>query len=155
MFYTTCDFAGGGAWAPDGEHVTFFAPDPVEALLAVNDELKNGNRLMQSGLFQEALEERLGRAADAAEERVLDVLLPPAREVSFHDMKPTDTATRQKFRKMLREGQLDDREIEIELEMVSAKATRMRTVAKQGVFFKDRATATEILNQTEKILGLG
>jgi hypothetical protein len=34
-----------------------FAPDPVEALLAVNDELKNGNRLAQSGLFQEALDE--------------------------------------------------------------------------------------------------
>jgi len=48
-----------------------------------------------------------------------------------------------------------DREIEIELEMVSAKATRVRTVAKQGVFFKDRATATEILIQTEKILALG
>ncbi len=48
-----------------------------------------------------------------------------------------------------------DREIEIELEMVSAKATRVRTVAKQGVFFKDRATATEILNQTERILSLG
>ena len=44
------------------------------------------------------------RAADAAEERVLDVLLPPAREVNFHDMQPTDSATRQKFRKMLREG---------------------------------------------------
>jgi len=47
-----------------------------------------------------------------------------------------------------------DREIEIELEMVSAKATRVRTVAKQGVFFKDRATATEILVQTEKALAL-
>lgn len=47
-----------------------------------------------------------------------------------------------------------DREIEIELEMVSARATRMRTVAKQGVFFKDRATAAEILMQTEKVLGL-
>ncbi len=34
-----------------------FSPDPVEALLAVNDELKNGNRLAQSGLFQEALDE--------------------------------------------------------------------------------------------------
>ena len=32
------------------------------------------------------------RAADAAEERVLDVLLPPAREVNFDDMKPTDSA---------------------------------------------------------------
>ena len=44
------------------------------------------------------------RAADAAEERILDVLLPPAREVNFDDMKPADNATRQKFRKMLREG---------------------------------------------------
>src|SRR5437773_10431706 len=49
------------------------------------------------------------RAADAAEERVLDVLLPPVREVSFEDMKPTDSAARQKFRKMLRVGALDDR----------------------------------------------
>ncbi len=48
----------------------------------------------------------------------------------------------------------NDREIEIELEMVSAKTTRIRTVAKQGVFFKDRATAGEIIFQTEKVLGL-
>ena len=48
-----------------------------------------------------------------------------------------------------------DREIEIELEMVSSNATRIRTVAKQGVFFKDRATATEIILQTEKVLALG
>ncbi len=34
-----------------------FGPDPVEALLAVNDELKNGNRLMEAGLFQEAADE--------------------------------------------------------------------------------------------------
>jgi hypothetical protein len=47
----------------------------------------------------------------------------------------------------------NDREIEIELEMVSSKTTRIRTVAKQGVFFKDRATATEIILQTERILG--
>jgi len=48
----------------------------------------------------------------------------------------------------------NDREIEIELEMVSAKTTRIRTVAKQGIFFKDRATAGEIIYQTEKVLGL-
>jgi hypothetical protein len=48
----------------------------------------------------------------------------------------------------------NDREIEIELEMISAKTTRIRTVAKQGIFFKDRATATEIIIQTEKVLGL-
>lgn len=47
-----------------------------------------------------------------------------------------------------------DREIEIELEMISLKTTRIRTVAKQGFFFKDRATATEIIIQTEKVLGI-
>jgi Protein of unknown function (DUF3568) len=48
-----------------------------------------------------------------------------------------------------------DREIEVELEVISSNATRMRTVAKQGFFFKDRATATEIILQTEKALGVG
>jgi len=48
----------------------------------------------------------------------------------------------------------NDRQIEIELEMVSTKTTRIRTVAKQGIFFKDRATAGEIIFQTEKVLGL-
>jgi hypothetical protein len=48
----------------------------------------------------------------------------------------------------------NDREIEIELQMVSAKTTRIRTVAKQGIFFKDRATATEIILQTERVLGV-
>jgi Protein of unknown function (DUF3568) len=48
-----------------------------------------------------------------------------------------------------------DREIEIELEMISSRTTRIRTVAKQGLFFKDRATATEIIIQTEKALGVG
>jgi len=46
-----------------------------------------------------------------------------------------------------------DRQIEIELQAVSSKTTRIRTVAKQGWFFKDRATATEIILQTERILG--
>jgi ATP-dependent HslUV protease ATP-binding subunit HslU len=70
------------------------------------------------------------RAADAAEERVLDVLLPAAREVNFHDMQPTDSATRQKFRKMLREGKLDDKEIEIE---VSLLAPQMEIMAPPGM----------------------
>ena len=58
------------------------------------------------------------RAADAAEERVLDALLPRPRVMGFstdEPREPRDAETRQKFRKMLREGQLDDREIEIEL----------------------------------------
>jgi ATP-dependent HslUV protease ATP-binding subunit HslU len=58
------------------------------------------------------------RAADAAEERVLDALLPQPRRMGFstdEPVTPRDSETRQKFRKMLREGQLDDREIELEL----------------------------------------
>jgi len=53
------------------------------------------------------------RAEDAAEERILDALLPgvPARP----DPNSEENTTRQRFRKMLREGKLDDKEIEIEL----------------------------------------
>ncbi len=60
------------------------------------------------------------RAEDAAEERVLDALLPPpARGVGFtHEAEPADNETRQKFRKMLREGKLDDKEIEIDIQQV-------------------------------------
>jgi len=63
-------------------------------------------------------------AMDAAEERVLDALLPRPRATGFDiessDIEPDlvpqkDNETRQRFRKMLREGQLDDREIEIEV----------------------------------------
>src|SRR5262252_3353964 len=61
------------------------------------------------------------RAADAAEERILDVLLPPAREVNIQDMQPTDTAARQKFRKMLREGKLDDKEVDVEVSIMPAQ----------------------------------
>ncbi len=58
------------------------------------------------------------RAMDAAEDRVLDALLPRPRSLGFApepESAPRDQDTRQKFRKMLREGQLDDREIEIEV----------------------------------------
>jgi len=57
------------------------------------------------------------RAEDAAEDRILDVLLPPAREVGFSpaDTRPPEGAARQAFRKKLREGILDDQEIEIEV----------------------------------------
>ncbi len=64
------------------------------------------------------------RAEDAAEDRVLDVLLPPARPVGFATevAMPEDSATRQKFRKKLREGELDDKEIEIEVGLQGATA---------------------------------
>ena len=61
------------------------------------------------------------RASEGAEERVLDALLPPAREVGFHDLQPTDSATRQKFRKMLREGKLDDKEVDVEISVLPAQ----------------------------------
>ena len=51
------------------------------------------------------------RAADTAEDRVLDAILPVAR-----GEEDKDTTTRQLFRKKLREGELDDQEIEIEIE---------------------------------------
>jgi ATP-dependent HslUV protease ATP-binding subunit HslU len=55
------------------------------------------------------------RAADAAEDRVLDVLIPPARDFGFNLNETQDNTARQAFRKRLREGSLDDKEIEIEL----------------------------------------
>ncbi|MBF0192582.1 MAG: ATP-dependent protease ATPase subunit HslU [Magnetococcales bacterium] len=60
------------------------------------------------------------QAEDAAEERVLDVLLPTPAPSSYASTDllppgPGDSGTRQKFRKMLREGKLDEREIEIDL----------------------------------------
>ena len=75
------------------------------------------------------------RAEEAAEERVLDALLPGVREtsVSFDDLesKPAaESAARQKLRKMLREGALDDKEIEIE---VNAAGASMEIFAPPGM----------------------
>ncbi|PKM04324.1 MAG: HslU--HslV peptidase ATPase subunit [Gammaproteobacteria bacterium HGW-Gammaproteobacteria-6] len=55
------------------------------------------------------------RAEDAAEERILDALLPPARQGVSDQPVREDSSTRQLFRKRLREGQLDDKDIDIEL----------------------------------------
>ncbi|MGO3741619.1 ATP-dependent protease ATPase subunit HslU [Kerstersia sp.] len=54
------------------------------------------------------------QAEDAAEDRILDVLIPPARDGSGNPQREENTA-RQVFRKRLREGQLDDTEIEIDV----------------------------------------
>ncbi len=70
-------------------------------------------------LREDAMDKVRHRAEDAAEERVLDALLPPAQSggVGFTaDREPEASDTRQKFRKMLREGKLDDKEIEIEIQ---------------------------------------
>ncbi len=81
---------------------------------------------------QEALKVR-HMAADNAEERILDVLLPQARSFDFYgkpEQSTDDNATRQKFRKMLREGKLDEREIEIE---VSALPSGMEIFGPPGM----------------------
>jgi ATP-dependent HslUV protease ATP-binding subunit HslU len=97
-------------------------------------------------LRQEAVENVRTRAEDAAEERVLDILLPPAREMGFAvgaDAQPSaeENSTRQKFRKMLREGQLDDKEIEVELsgpsmgvEIIAPPGMEEMTSQLQGMF---------------------
>jgi len=54
------------------------------------------------------------QAEDQAEERILDVLLPAGRD-AVSPASESDNATRQKFRKKLREGELDDKEVEIEV----------------------------------------
>jgi len=65
------------------------------------------------------MEKVRARAEDAAEDRILDVLLPPAREMGFavgdHRSGGEEGAARQRFRKKLRQGELDEQEIEIEL----------------------------------------
>jgi ATP-dependent HslUV protease ATP-binding subunit HslU len=68
------------------------------------------------------------RAEDLAEDRILDILLPAPREPAIED--GTESDTRQKFRKRLREGVLDDKEIEIE---VSATQVGVEIMAPPGM----------------------
>lgn len=79
------------------------------------------------------------RAMDAAEERVLDALLPPARGVE--EEEPKESTTRQLFRKKLREGELDDKEIEIDVsdaplgvEIMAPPGMEEMTSQLQGMF---------------------
>ncbi|MDX1795742.1 MAG: ATP-dependent protease ATPase subunit HslU [Hydrogenovibrio sp.] len=68
---------------------------------------------------EQAMELMKTKAEDMAENRILDILLPPARgheDESYDNM----AETRQKFRKRLREGELDDKEIEIDLDARTA-----------------------------------
>lgn len=88
------------------------------------------------------------RAQDAAEERILDILLPPARDIGFAVGSDTegaqpvqDGAARQRFRKKLREGDLNDTEIEVELstsnigvEIIAPPGMEEMTNQLQGMF---------------------
>ncbi len=77
------------------------------------------------GAREQAMKRVRTQAADAAEDRVLDALLPPARGVEAEE-----GVARQKFRKKLREGELDDKEIELE---VAAPAAQMEIMAPPGM----------------------
>ena len=81
---------------------------------------------------REAAVKRVRLAAnDAAEERILDVLLPPSGDIGFPaGASEAENATRQKFRKKLREGALDDKDIEIE---VALPAAQMEVMAPPGM----------------------
>ena len=70
------------------------------------------------------------RAEDAAEDRILDALLPQPRSMAPDEDGGVESDTRQKFRKRLREGQMDDREIEIE---VSATPVGVEIMAPPGM----------------------
>jgi ATP-dependent HslUV protease ATP-binding subunit HslU len=73
------------------------------------------------------------RAEDAAEDRIIDILVPPARDFGFNvsnDNKDSGDATRQTFRKRLREGALDDKEVEID---VAEAAPQMEIMAPPGM----------------------
>lgn len=67
-------------------------------------------------LREQAMDKVGNNAADRAEDRILDALLPPARG----EEATQDSRTRQVFRKKLREGQLDDKEIDIEMSVTPA-----------------------------------
>ncbi|OHV10500.1 ATP-dependent protease ATPase subunit HslU [Kushneria phosphatilytica] len=80
------------------------------------------------------------KAEEAAEERVLDALLPPARGSEYDSGRNRDSSTRQTFRKQLREGKLDDREIDIEL-----------TPASQGMDFQAPPGMEEMTSQLQNM----
>ncbi|CAG18692.1 HslU--HslV peptidase ATPase subunit [Photobacterium profundum] len=65
---------------------------------------------------QQAMSKVQFRAEELAEDRILDILLPPARDQwGQNEENDTDSSTRQSFRKKLREGKLDDKEIEMDI----------------------------------------
>jgi ATP-dependent HslUV protease ATP-binding subunit HslU len=89
---------------------------------------------------EEAISKVRHRAADGAEDRILDALLPRAQGFTDDAARP-DNDTRQRFRKMLREGELDDREIEIEVraqplgvEIMAPPGMEEMTQQLQGMF---------------------
>lgn len=80
---------------------------------------------------EEEMSKYRDRAIDAAEERILDILLPSARSFGESESEEGgESSTRQKFRKKLREGELDEQEVEIE---VSAGPIGVEIMAPPGM----------------------
>ena len=77
---------------------------------------------------EQAKKEVRYRAEEAAEERILDILLPPAR--GYDDEEEKSSSTRQLFRKKLREGEMDEREIEVD---VAAPAANVEIMGPPGM----------------------
>ena len=95
------------------------------------------------------------RAEDAAEERILDALLPPARTFGEEAAVPQDSNTRQLFRKRLREGQLDDKEIEIEVADsvgVDIERARLTSILRDGLRHVLRPLAFRRSSDQEEIV---
>ncbi|MGB1458174.1 ATP-dependent protease ATPase subunit HslU [Spongiibacter marinus] len=90
---------------------------------------------------EQAMEQVAHRAQDATEERILDALLPPARGEQSEEER--NSSTRQIFRKKLREGELDDKEIDVEVssapvgvEIMAPPGMEEMTSQLQGMFSK-------------------
>jgi len=90
---------------------------------------------------EEAMDRVRPRAEDAAEERLLDLLLPPARGGDGSGADQDEGAGRQRLRKLLREGKLDDKEVEIEVaapsvgvEIMGPPGMEQMTDQLQGMF---------------------
>ncbi|WP_221795907.1 ATP-dependent protease ATPase subunit HslU [Oceanobacter mangrovi] len=81
----------------------------------IRDLMETGIKLLR----EQEMAKQSNRAEELAEERILDVLLPPARTATDWDTttepKREDSSTRQVFRKKLRQGDLDDKEIDIDV----------------------------------------
>ncbi|MEA3404397.1 MAG: ATP-dependent protease ATPase subunit HslU [Pseudomonadota bacterium] len=102
----------------------------------IRDLMENALKMVR----EQATKNVQRQAEDAAEERILDILLPPARgreEESYDNMSDT----RQKFRKKLREGDLDNKEIEVDIsaapsqvEIMGAPGLEDMTQQLQGMF---------------------
>ena len=99
----------------------------------VESMIRDLTELSVSMVKQEAKERIQVKARDQAEERLLDLLLPPPTRAGFgtESEQPAGQGTREKMRRMLQEGKLDDRDVE--LEVTKSAAPFIEVMAPQGM----------------------